>query len=124
MPYKAASRKAGGFFKHGPDYQVRLFVTRSSVVHLHLLPYRWWISPGPVCGSSFFTGPVGVRGRIRASLVERPSPDRLRARGWLGGHLATVEHSMPVWNRALRRSTKDSRMRAESVCARHISSNP
>src|ERR1017187_8330988 len=115
MPYKAASRKAGGFFKHGPDYQVRLFVTRSSVVHLHLLPYRWWISPGPVCGSSFFTGQFGVRGRIRESLAEPRFPNRLRARGWLGGRLATVEHSKPVWKPALRRSTKDSRMRPESV---------
>src|ERR1039458_3795289 len=50
-------------------------------------------------------------GRIRESLAERRFPNRLRARGWLGGHLATVEHGKPVWKPALRRSTKDSRMR-------------
>src|ERR1017187_10419566 len=50
-------------------------------------------------------------GRILESLAERRFPNRLRARGWLGGHLATVEHGKPVWKPALRRSTKDSRMR-------------
>jgi hypothetical protein len=51
-------------------------------------------------------------GRIRESLAERRFPNRLRARGWLGGHFATVEHGKPVWKPALRRSTKNLRMRS------------
>src|ERR1017187_648244 len=50
-------------------------------------------------------------GRIRESLAERRFPNRLRARGWFSGHLATVGHDKPVWKPALRRSTKNSRMR-------------
>src|ERR1035441_2100603 len=57
-----------------------------------------------------------VRGRIRESLAERRFPNRLGARGWLGGHLATVEHGKPVWKPALRRSTKVSRMRPYVPC--------
>src|ERR1019366_354169 len=40
--------------------------------------------------------------RVLGVQAERRFPNRLRARGWFGGHLATSGHVKPVWKPALR----------------------
>src|ERR1039457_3598501 len=54
------------------------------------------------CTGSCAREAVRAHSRVLGGQAERRFPNRLRARGWFGGHLATSGHVKPVWKPALR----------------------
>src|ERR1035438_6208291 len=54
------------------------------------------------CTGSCAREAVRAYSRVLGGQAERRFPNRLRARGWFSGNLATSEHVKPVWKPALR----------------------